>query len=129
MPIYFSEITVTESDIDELNHVNNIRYIEWVLDVAIAHWKKNVTSEIDANYFWLLLKHCIEYKSEAFLNDVIVIKTYIEKAEGVRSTRIVEITNKHTQKLIAKSETTWCLMHSETKRPVRITKAIKDLFR
>lgn len=128
MPTYQTEITVTQDDIDELNHVNNIRYVEWVQDIAIAHWQKNVTPEINDNYFWVLLKHCITYKSEAFLNDVIIIKTYIEKSEGVRSKRIVEISNKKNKKLVAKSETTWCLMGSKNKRPTRITQEIIDLF-
>lgn len=128
MPIYQLEITVNQSDLDELNHVNNIRYVEWVQDIAKAHWQKNVTSKVNKSYFWVLIKHCIEYKSEAFLNDVIVLKTYIEKSEGVKSKRIVEITNKQTQKLIARSETTWCLIDSETKRPARVTKEITDLF-
>jgi acyl-CoA thioester hydrolase len=128
MPIYQTEIIVSQEDLDGLNHVNNIRYVEWVQEIAIAHWQKNVTPEIDQLYFWVLLKHCIEYKSEALLNDVIVLKTYIQKSEGVKSKRIVEITNKETQKLIAKSETTWCLINSDTKRPARITAEIIDLF-
>tara|TARA_R110002049_G_scaffold309212_1_gene518691 strand:+ start:14379 stop:14768 length:390 start_codon:yes stop_codon:yes gene_type:complete len=128
MHTYQTEITVTKEDLDELNHVNNIRYVEWVQAIAKAHWQQNVTPEINAAYFWVLIKHCIEYKSEALLNDVIILKTYIEKSSGVKSKRIVEITNKNTQKRIAKSETTWCLMASETKRPARITTEITNLF-
>jgi acyl-CoA thioester hydrolase len=128
MQTYQTEITVTEGDLDELNHVNNIRYVEWVQDIAKAHWQLNVPSKIKEQYFWVLIKHFIEYKSEALLNDVIILKTYIEKSGGVKSKRIVEIINKQTSKLIAKSETTWCLLDSETKRPTRITTEITDLF-
>lgn len=129
MQNYQTEVTVTKDDLDELNHVNNIRYVEWVQDIAKAHWQLAVPSKIKDTYFWVLIKHCIEYKSEALLHDVVVLKTYIEKSAGVKSKRIVEITNKQTEKLIAKSETTWCLMDSETKRLTRITAEITNLFR
>ncbi|ALJ03723.1 thioesterase [Pseudalgibacter alginicilyticus] len=129
MQSYQTEITVSKDDLDELDHVNNIRYVEWVQEVAKAHWQLAVPPKIKDTCFWVLIKHCIEYKSEALLNDVIVLKTYIEKSAGVKSKRIVEIINKQTQKLIAKSETTWCLMDSETKRLTRITPEITNLFR
>ena len=79
------------------------------------------------NFFWVLLNHHIEYKSPAVLNDVIKLKTYVIKAEGVTSTRIVEMFNKNN-KLLVKSETHWCLISSKTLRPTRINSEIANLF-
>ena len=31
-------IAVLPSDIDGLGHVNNVVYVRWVQDVAVAHW-------------------------------------------------------------------------------------------
>jgi acyl-CoA thioester hydrolase len=128
MQTYETQRTVSVDDLDELNHVNNIRYVEWVQDIAKTHWKNNVSPAIFNNYFWVMIKHCIEYKSAAVLNDVINLKTYIKTCEGVTSKRIVEITNTLNNTLIAKSETTWCFMDDETKRPVRIPAEIPELF-
>jgi acyl-CoA thioesterase FadM len=33
-------ITIQPNDIDENGHVNNITYLKWVQDIAIAHWTK-----------------------------------------------------------------------------------------
>ena len=120
--------TVTKGDLDELNHVNNIRYVSWVNDIAQLHWKNNATKRIRNNYYWVLLSHFIEYKSPAFLNDTIKLETYVIKSEGVTSSRIVEMYNNQTLKLLAKSETKWCLMAVNTNRPTRITKEIINLF-
>jgi acyl-CoA thioester hydrolase len=128
MDIFESEIVVKQSDLDELNHVNNIRYVEWVQDIAKRHWLKNATSNILENFFWVMTNHCIAYKNEAFLGDKLMLKTYIKTNEIAISTRIVEITNKHSNVLIAKSETKWCLLSTKSKRPVRITKEITHLF-
>ena len=34
------QITVTDQDIDELNHVNNVVCLQWVQDIANQHWGK-----------------------------------------------------------------------------------------
>lgn len=35
---YEMEINIEATDIDLLGHVNNVVYLRWVQDVAIAHW-------------------------------------------------------------------------------------------
>ena len=34
---------VTNEDIDDLGHVNNVVYLRWVQDVAAAHWQSATT--------------------------------------------------------------------------------------
>tara|TARA_B110000008_G_scaffold141380_1_gene143076 strand:- start:524 stop:913 length:390 start_codon:yes stop_codon:yes gene_type:complete len=123
-----NEITVSKNDLDDLNHVNNVIYIHWVQEIAKKHWKSLVSNEIIKNYFWILLEHQIKYLSPAFLNDKIRLKTYIEKTDGVKSNRIVEIYNKDTKKLLVTSKTTWCLINANTGKPNRITEEIKKAF-
>ena len=128
MKTFEKNITVVTDDLDELNHVNNVRYVKWVNDIAKEHWLLLASENILENYFWVALSHHIEYKSAAILDDVIKIKTYVLKSEGVTSTRIVEMYHSETNKLVAKSETNWCFVNSQTKRPTRIIQEIIDLF-
>lgn len=128
MQIIEKTITVTESDLDALNHVNNVRYVQWVQDIAENHWLIKAPKEVKEMCFWVMISHCISYKSPAFLDDEISLKTYVTKSEGVTSKRVVEITDAKTQNLLAKSETKWCLMNSKTMRPMRISEEIKLLF-
>ena len=121
-------ITVTQEDLDDLNHVNNVCYVQWVQDVAEQHWNSKVTQQILNSYFWVMLNHYIQYKGQAFLNDDLILKTYVTKAEGVTSTRTVEIYNKNSGKLLTTSETNWCFMSKENNRPTRIPKEIIELF-
>ena len=122
------EIIVSKNDLDDLNHVNNVVYIHWVQEIAKNHWKSLVSNEIIKNYFWVLLEHEIKYLNPAFLNDKIRLKTYIEKTDGVKSSRIVEIYNKDTNKLLVTSKTIWCLINAKTGKPNRITEEIKKAF-
>lgn len=118
--------TVTQSDLDALNHVNNVQYVQWVQDVAEKHWLNRAPKTVRNDYFWVMLSHNIQYKQSAFLNDVITIKTYVIKSEGVTSTRIVEFFK--DEALLAKSETQWCFMSKTTLKPTRITDEVKKLF-
>ncbi|NIK92145.1 acyl-CoA thioesterase [Mangrovimonas sp. CR14] len=121
-------ITVSEEDLDELQHVNNIRYVQWVQDMAKEHWQKETTKNINDHFFWVMLSHHIEYKKEAKLHDKIIMRTYVRKTEGIYSFRIVEFYNEETQILLAKSETKWCFMNADTLKPNRIPKEIIELF-
>ena len=128
MQIFQKTITVTKDDLDQLNHVKKVRYVQWVQDIAEEHWLQNTTSTILENYFWVLVSHHIEYKSQAVLGDQLNIKTYVSKSEGVTSIRHVEIYNLNNGKLATKSETKWCFMDVNTKRPTRITPEVAELF-
>jgi acyl-CoA thioester hydrolase len=128
MQTFEKHIVVSQDDLDNLNHVNNVRYVQWVQDVAEQHWTSKTTDDIRKNFFWILLKHHIDYKNPAILGDVLKLMTYVKKSEGVTSIRMVEIYDKNTDKLLVRSETTWCFMNSKTKRPSRITQEISDLF-
>lgn len=128
MQVYQKRITVSKGDLDDLNHVNNVRYLQWVQDVASEHWQQNVTETILDQYFWVVVSHHIEYKSAAVLDDNIRIDTYVIRSEGVTSTRIVEMYHDTTNKLLVKAETIWCLMNKSSSRPARITPEIAELF-
>lgn len=128
MHIYETSITVKSEDLDELNHVNNVRYVKWVNDIAKEHWLKKASKEILESHFWVLIRHNIEYKSSVVLDDIIQLKTFVTKSEGVTSTRMVHMYHKDSDKPIAISETVWCLMDVNTKRPTRISQEIAKLF-
>lgn len=128
MQTFEKHIVVSQDDLDNLNHVNNVRYVQWVQDIATEHWHSKTSEDIRNTYFWVLLKHTIEYKSEAILGDVLKLVTYVKKSSGVRSIRMVEIYDQNTNKLLVTSETTWCFVNAETKRPARITPDIVELF-
>ncbi len=120
--------TVVNDDLDELLHVNNVRYVQWIQDLAKDHWISATTPLQQKENIWVLLSHHIEYKSSAVLHDEIHLKTYVTRTEGVTSTRIVEMYHKDTEKLIVKSETNWCLLDGNSKKPKRITPEIVNVF-
>ncbi len=122
-------ITVTQSDIDQLGHVNNIIYLKWVQEVAIAHWNAVATDEMKATNLWVVSRHEIDYLRSALLESKLVAKTWVNEAyNGAKSERFVNICDKETDQIYAKVKTTWYLLDLHTKRPKRIEPAMMDIF-
>lgn len=124
--IYEKQITVEAQHLDELQHVNNVVYLQWIQDIAGEHWLSKSTEAFNAAYFWVVLDHFIEYKGQAFLDDILKIKTFVEKNEGVRSVRVVEFYK--NEKCIVRAKTNWCLIDRARNRPTRVPKEVDDLF-
>jgi len=123
-----SEITVPPSAIDNLKHVNNVVYLQWVQDVAEQHWNESTDSTLREKLAWVVVNHFIEYKAPAFEKDVLILKTWVEKYSGVTSERHTEIIKKSDNKLLAKAKTLWCLLDKTTGKPLRITDELKTKF-
>jgi acyl-CoA thioester hydrolase len=120
------KIEITAEDIDDLNHVNNAVYVKWMDDVAFKHWEHLTKNEPITDTIWVVSRHEIDYKSEAFLGDEIIAKTYVGNTRGVTSERFIEFYKDET--LLAKSKTIWVLLDAKSYKPVRIRENILNLL-
>jgi len=126
--LYKDELLVSHEVIDNLNHVNNVTYLQWVQDVGEKHWKAKAPQHIQEKYGWVVLNHYIEYKHPAFEGDTLTLTTWIETFSGVKCERRTEIYCKKDKKLIAKAKTLWCLIDLENQKPKRIQAEISEPF-
>ena len=128
MQVFKTSRTVIANDIDHHNHVNNIRYLEWIQALAAAHWESVSTAIQRQENAWVVMRHEIDYLAAAFDGEQLELKTYVSKCEGAISIREVEIINAQTGKLLLKSKTKWCMTDPKTKRPKRIPENILSIF-
>ena len=128
-PISFQyTITIPESAIDQLNHVNNVTYVQWIQDVAEKHWKTKTSEEIRNKVGWVVLDHFIEYKHPSFKGEKLILKTWIENYGNIKSQRCTEIFRESDNKMVVKAKTTWCLIDLKTQKPTRITPEITQPY-
>ncbi len=114
-----TQITVNKTHIDELQHVNNVVYLQWVQDIANAHWNHLKEGYDTSEFVWVVLRHELDYKGQAILGDKIEAKTWVGETSGMKSIRHVEFYK--GGKLLVQAKTFWCLVDSKTLRPKRIT--------
>lgn len=117
---------VSAADIDEQGHVNNVAYVRWIQDVAVAHWFSMATEEIRAKYTWVVTRHEIDYKKQAFEAEEIIVETWVGKPTRISWERFTEI--KRGESLLVKARSVWCLIDRETLKPTRITAELKEIF-
>jgi acyl-CoA thioester hydrolase len=118
--VFDHRIVVQQADLDNMNHVNNVVYVQWVQDAAEAHWKHSFKEEVRLRYQWVVLRHELDYKSPAFLRDELIARTWVEGYDGARSVRVVQILRESDGKILAQAKTTWCLLNAENNRPMRV---------
>ena len=68
---------VSVEDIDAQNHVNNVAYVRWIQDVAVAHWFSATTEIQRESLMWIVTRHEIDYKKPAFENEEITVETWV----------------------------------------------------
>lgn len=124
--IFEQSLTVHKSDLDELEHVNNVRYVQWMEDIAKAHWEERAAQEYRDKFLWIVVRHEIDYKGQAFLGDELLLQTFVGEHTHVTSQRFVNIRNKATNKILISAKSTWCLIDRETKKPAKIS---EEMFR
>ncbi|MBA4070394.1 MAG: acyl-CoA thioesterase [Gemmatimonas sp.] len=120
--------TIVPADIDELGHVNNVVYLRWVQDVAIAHWSTAATPEQRAEVAWVAVRHEIDYKHPALPGDAILARTWVGTADSHRFERHTEIRRAADGHLLAQARTVWCPVNRATGRLTRVSEAIRATF-
>lgn len=118
--------TATAQDIDQQGHVNNVRYVQWIQDVAVAHWRGAATAEQLESVTWVVLRHEIDYLRPAFEGEEITARTWVGRASAARSERFTEILR--GDEILARAKSIWCALDSKTFRPRRIDDGIKEKF-
>jgi acyl-CoA thioester hydrolase len=121
-------IQVQASDIDELGHVNNVVYLRWVQEVAVAHWRSAATASQQADVLWVVIRHEIDYKHAARLEDALVARTWVGAATRNTFERHTEILRASDRRLLARTRTLWCPIDPRSGRPKQVSDDVRERF-
>jgi acyl-CoA thioester hydrolase len=121
-------VAVLPSDIDEQKHVNNTVYLRWIQDVATAHWRAVATPDAQKTIGWVVLRHEIDYKNPAALEDKIILRTWVGKATRLTFERFTEIRRNSDGQLLSKARTLWCPINAHTGWPTRVPAEVRAQF-
>lgn len=127
LPVFEETFEVKLDEIDDLNHVNNVVYVQWANDIAVKHWKTVASEKLLADYDWFMIKHSLEYKGAAMMGDLVKIITQVGRATNVKYERFIEIRNALTDQLLVSSISDWCAVDKNGK-PKRISEELRDAF-
>lgn len=119
--IFTQRFPVDAADIDELGHVNNIVYLRYAQDIAIAHWRSRASEEMVAGFVWVVMRHEVDYRAQLQLGDDVEVRTWVEDApRGPVWPRYVDIYKVGSEKPAAQIKSNWCMLDAQTRRLKRV---------
>lgn len=121
--------TAQARHIDELDHVNNAVWVDWIQQIATAHWSAVAAPEYQDAYVWVVTRHEIDYRGNIGLGESVRAETFIPTGPtGARFDRRVDFRNA-AGKVIVSAQTTWAIIDRAAGRIVRVPKDVAEPFR
>lgn len=129
--VYVYQAQAQPGDIDDMQHVNNLVYLRWLQEAAIAHssaqgWPGERYRQTGAG--WVVRSHFIEYLQPVFLGDLVLVQTWVADMQKITSLRKYRIVRPADQTVLARAETNWAYIGIEHGVPRRIPSELRDAF-
>jgi acyl-CoA thioester hydrolase len=121
-------IAITDADIDVLDHVNNVVYLRWVQEAAVAHWRRAASVEEQERLVWVVARHEIDYRRPARPGDGIIARTWVGTATRSGFDRHTEILRSSDRAVLARARTVWVPIDISTGRPTTVTEEVRRRF-
>ena len=119
-PVFTHAVTAAPEHIDELGHVNNAVWVQWIQEVALAHWYSVADPAHQDAYIWVVVRHEIDYLRPAFDGDVLTGRTWVGEApKGARFDRHMEFVGADG-KVRVRAVTQWAIIDKAASRPIRV---------
>jgi acyl-CoA thioester hydrolase len=120
--------TASAADIDELGHDNNAVWVQWIQDLAVAHWQAVAPAEQQAAYIWVVTRHEIDYRGNLGEGETVTGETWVaDPPKGARFDRHVRFTGADGRVKV-EAVTTWALLDRATGRLLRVRDEIAAPF-
>jgi acyl-CoA thioester hydrolase len=132
MPALFEHrLKVRPEEIDPQGHANNVAFVQWMQDAAIAH--STVQGWPGARYraagfAWVARSHFVEYRRPAFEGDQVTVRTWVADMQRVSSLRRYQIVRTDGDLLLAVAETNWAFVSTTDEKLARIPPDVAASF-
>jgi acyl-CoA thioester hydrolase len=119
-PTFEMALTAAPEHIDELGHVNNAVWVQWIQQVAVAPCRSVANPAHEAAYYWVVVRHEIDYLRAAVVGETVTARTWVGDApRGARFDRFVEFTGPDG-KVCVRAKTQWAIIDKVLARPIRV---------
>jgi acyl-CoA thioester hydrolase len=129
IPVFEMALTAGPEHIDELGHVNNAVWVQWIQQVAVAHWDSVADAAHKDAYYWVVVRHEIDYLRAAAEGARITARTWVgDEPKGARFDRLMEFTGADG-KVCVRARTEWAIIDKALGRPIRVPAEVIAPFR
>jgi acyl-CoA thioester hydrolase len=118
-------------DIDQIHHLNNAAYLNYMEECAVQSlgafgWS---VARLEREGIAIVARrHQIEYRQPALLGDDLIVTTYLSEVRRIGALRHFTVVREADNTLLARARSQWVFMNPETGLPVRVPEAILSDF-
>jgi acyl-CoA thioester hydrolase len=128
-PVFEMALMALPEHIDILGHVNNAVWIQWMERVATAHWEAVAAPEHKLAYYWVVVRHEVDYLRPAHEGDRITARTWVADApQGAKFGRHMEFLGSDGRSCV-RALTQWAIIDKAAGRPIRVPTDVVAPFR
>lgn len=125
------ELIVPETAIDANGHVNNVQYVQWMQEAAMAHsaqlgWPQERYASIGRT--WVIRSHTIEYLHSAYEGDAVTVFTWVSNFQKIRSLRKFKFYRPSDRTVLARAATLFILCDLQTGKPRSIPREVLEAY-
>ena len=129
--IFYHRHVVRSEEMDGQGHVNNLRYLQWAVDAAVAHssaqgWDPARYRQTGGS--WVVRSHEILYHAPCFADESIVVATWVAGFRRLRSLRKYRIFRADDGARLAEAETWWAYVAIPNMAPRRVPEELHSAF-
>jgi acyl-CoA thioester hydrolase len=131
MPRFQRTRSVVAEDCDEFGHVNNVTWVRFVVDLAVAHSDSagfDAARYRELGAWWIVHRQELEYRGPAFPGEILAEETWVAEMRGARCLRRSQITRPADGALLLTAATSWVWADAASGRPRRIPAEIREAF-
>ncbi|MBN9117934.1 MAG: acyl-CoA thioesterase [Planctomycetes bacterium] len=127
-PKFTLALRVSDADVDRQGHVNNVAFVRYVQDVAVAHWRSIAPADMQTAFTWVVRRHEVEYLRPAFPDEELLLRTWVGEPSGATWERFTEVLRAGEDKPLVTARTVWVLLDAASGRPRRVDAAMVAHF-
>ena len=123
--------TIVARDLDALDHVNNVVWLRFVVELAGAHSEAvglDLRTLRGLGGVWVVQRHEIDYHRPAGLGDEVLEETWISRMRGASSVRHARLSDLRDGALCLEAVTRWAFVDPASGRPRRLPREVSDRF-
>jgi len=122
---FVCDIRVTASQLSRtIEHVSNIEYVRWLdraAELHADHVGYTRSTLLNDGIMWFVARHEVDYLAETFLDDDLVVATWVRNVKKVKTWRDYVIVRPIDGVVICRAATLWVLVDLATRKPLRMT--------
>ncbi|CAG69347.1 MULTISPECIES: acyl-CoA thioesterase [Acinetobacter] len=122
--IFDLRLEVRPEHIDQLGHVNNVIYVQWMQDVATRHVDVlglGLKQYLELNHAMVAVEHHVQYRKAAFEGDQLILRTWLDAIDSLYLSRQYVFYRPEDHSVLFVAKTKWACVEINTGRPKRMS--------